>query len=275
MKSLITTIFLFTLFAIMFASQTMYQSNLEENKTFDIYNFTENNLVWNYTQQEDNIKDNFTKYTKLDYDQIHSKRITNIIHKGVDWFGYTLFEISKWAMEFGYTHPEYDFGFFMKFVLYWLYAMIAIALFPVIVPLIALIYLLIIGIKNGYLWIRKKITPKLNTQVKPSPKKMKKIIYTIIGIAVFVLFMFPIQDFADCYDSYVAECKECHERGMAYALCSGFCFESDNISSGCETDLDKNCEDNIPHGYCVSESYRWRLGILKLWGEEYYSHSYF
>jgi len=154
---LTTIIFLFVILFIMFSTQTLYQSNLEENKKFDIYNFTKNNLVWNYTQQESSIKDNFTKYTKLDYGQIQSERITNLIHKTVDWFGYTLFEISKWAMEFGYTHPEYDFGFFMKFVLYWLYAMIAIALFPVIVPLTALIYLIIIGVKRGYLWIRKKI----------------------------------------------------------------------------------------------------------------------
>lgn len=161
MRSLITALFLFAMFAIMFVSQTMYKSNLEENKTFDIYNFTENKLIWNYTQQEDSIRDNFTRYTKLDYGQIQSKRITNLITKLVDWFGYSLFEISKWAMEFGYTHPEYDFGFFMKFVLYWLYAMILIALFPIIVPLIALIYLLIIGVKKRYLWIRKKITLKL------------------------------------------------------------------------------------------------------------------
>lgn len=156
MKGLLFLMFVVFISCIMFSSQTLYQSHLDENKTFNIYNFTENNLVWNYTNSKNDIRNNFSHFTKLDYDKIQSKRITNLIHKAVDWLGYSIFELSKWAMEFGYNHPEYDFGFFTNFVLYYLYAMIAIAIFPIIIPLVALIYLTFIGIKKIYQWIRKK-----------------------------------------------------------------------------------------------------------------------
>src|SRR6056297_3981224 len=146
MRGLIFGIVLFVLFGIMFASQTLYHSHQENNETFDIYNFTENNLVWNYSSGEEMFRNNLSDMVSLDYSKIQSKRIGNLIHKFVDCFGYSMFEVSKWAMEFGYTHPEYDFGYFMNFVKYWLFAMIIIALFPSLIPLIALIYLMFVGI---------------------------------------------------------------------------------------------------------------------------------
>lgn len=161
MRGLIFGIVLFALFAMMFASQTLYHSHQENNETFDIYNFTENNLVWNYSSGEEMFGNNLYDMTSLDYGKIQSKRVGNLIHKFVDWFGYSMFEVSKWAMEFGYTHPEYDFGYFMNFVKYWLFAMIIIALFPILIPLIALIYLIFVGIKKIVSKIR---TPKTKTQ---------------------------------------------------------------------------------------------------------------
>lgn len=149
MRGFITIIFLFSMVALMFASQTMYHSYSEQNITFDIYNFTENTLVWNYTTSEESINNNFTT--------LETKRISKIIYKFVDFFGYSLFEISKWAMEFGYTHPEYNFGYLMNFIKYWLFAMIAISILPILVPLLALIYLVLVGLNK--LFFRKK---KLN-----------------------------------------------------------------------------------------------------------------
>ena len=161
MKSLFFGIILFAMFGVMLSSQTLYNDHLENNETFDIYNFTENNLVWNYTSGEDMFRNNISEMTGLDYDKIQSKRIKNLIHKCVDFFGYSMFEVFKWVIEFGYTHPEYDFGYFMQFVKYWLFAMIIIALFPILIPLIALIYLLFVGIKKIVGKIR---TPKTKTQ---------------------------------------------------------------------------------------------------------------
>jgi len=161
MRGLIFGVVLFALFGMMFTSQTLYHSHQENNETFDIYNFTENNLVWNYSSGEEMFRNNLSDMTSFDYSKIQSKRVGNLIHKFVDWFGYSLFEVSKWALEFGYTHPEYNFGYFMNFVKYWLFAMIIIALFPILIPLIALIYLMFVGIKKIVGKIR---TPKTKTQ---------------------------------------------------------------------------------------------------------------
>jgi hypothetical protein len=106
MRGLLFGIILFSLFGVMFASQTLYYSHQENNETFDIYNFTENNLIWNYTSSEDMIRNNYSKMTGLDYSEIQSKRIGNLIDKFIDFFGYSLYEINKWVMEFGYTHTE-------------------------------------------------------------------------------------------------------------------------------------------------------------------------
>ena len=142
--------FLFIVFAIMFASQSMYNYHQEDNISMNIYNFTENYLLWNYTSQKPHIIDAIANNTGIRYDTIQSVRISNLIHKTVDWLGFVFFETSKWAIEFGYTHPEYDFEFFMHFVKYWLFAMLAIAASPIIVPLIALLYLLCIGVGKLY-----------------------------------------------------------------------------------------------------------------------------
>ena len=52
----------------------------------------------------------------------------------------------------------------------------------------------------------------------------------------------------DCYQFHVDECNYCHNLNETYYLCSGFCGQPDNVSTWCETDLDKTCEENIPHG---------------------------
>jgi hypothetical protein len=107
-------------------------------------------------------RNNLSEITSSDYGQIQSKRIKNVVYKFLDFFGYSLYEINKWVMEFGYTHPEYDFGFFMNLVKYWLFAMMTIAIFPILIPLLALVYLALIGLNRIFkytkvkLWQRKK-----------------------------------------------------------------------------------------------------------------------
>jgi len=157
MRVLFFGIILFFLFGAMFASQTLYYSHQENNETFDIYNYTENNFIWNYTSGEDMIRNNYSKMTGLDYSEIQSKRIGNLIHKFIDFIGYSLYEITKWVMEFGYTHPEYDFGFFMNLVKYWLFAMMTIAIFPILIPLLALVYLALIGLNKIFKYIKEKL----------------------------------------------------------------------------------------------------------------------
>ena len=147
----LSKVMLICVFMMMFVSQQLYHVYQEDNQTFDIYNFTQNSnaLKWNYTLHKETIQSNFSDMTGLDYSKIQSNRINNIIHKTIDWAGYTTFEIMKWSMEFGYTHPQYNFKFFMYF-------MIVMMCFPIIIPLIVLIYLMIIGIKSICLRIQAK-----------------------------------------------------------------------------------------------------------------------
>jgi len=49
----------------------------------------------------------------------------------------------------------------------------------------------------------------------------------------------------NCYQGYIQECNDCHDQNGSWLYCSGFCIESDNISNGCEYDLDKSC-DSVP-----------------------------
>ena len=64
-------------FAVMFTGQLMYNAHQEENKEdFDIYNFTENNLVWNYSIMETDINKTII-ITKLSYGKIQTNRIQN------------------------------------------------------------------------------------------------------------------------------------------------------------------------------------------------------
>jgi len=156
MKNIFLVFVLYCAVMMMFVSQTLYNNHQEDNITFDIYNFTETALVWNYTSQQDTIKDNFSDMTGYDYDKIQSQRVSNIVNKFVDWVGYTLFEFSKWSIEFGYTHPEYDFEFFMNFLKYVLIITLIAALVPLIIPFIALLYIGVMGIKQGYNYIKNR-----------------------------------------------------------------------------------------------------------------------
>lgn len=146
MRGMFFAVLLVTLFAIMFASQMLYNANQEDGIEFDIYNFTENSLVWNYSYININISEGPIKIS----------RVENLVHKTVDWFGYSMFEVSKWAVEFGYTHPEYNFEYFFNFLRIYLYVLIVIAFAPVIVPATAIGYLICIGIKRGIVWVWRK-----------------------------------------------------------------------------------------------------------------------
>jgi len=104
---------------------------------------------------------------------------------------------------------------------------------------------------------------------------MLEVIFKVSVIVIFLLFILPVPDFMDCYDGYVEECLDCHSENLTYALCSGFCYEpeeSDLTGQGCSVHPSQDCYEEIPDDYCVIQYWRWRYGILKLWGEETYWH---
>lgn len=133
---LVFGVILLFIFLTMFVGQVI-QEEQKNNIDFDIYNYTENNILWNSSYGEKELNDN------LEYENIQSVRLNNIITKTVDWGGYTLTEIGKWGVEFGYDNPDYDFEFFVNVIIYFLYATIIIGFFPVVVPIIALVYICI------------------------------------------------------------------------------------------------------------------------------------
>ena len=145
---LTNTLLLIFMIISMFAAQTLYETHQKENVTFNIYEFTEKSLVWNYTNPNTDIIGNISEYEPVNYTEIQSKRIQNLIYKAIDFIGYSFYEIAKWSMEFGYTHPQYDFELFMDLVIYYIWAIIILSLFPMVIPVVALTYLAVIGIRK-------------------------------------------------------------------------------------------------------------------------------
>lgn len=148
------------LIAVMFASQLIYKEDFKDGTIRDIYNYTENTLVWNSSRFVPEMIDNTSSITHYDFGNIQSVRIKNIIYRFADWLGYTTFEMGKWAMEFGYTHPEYDFEFYfnwcMKIVKYIIIILLISVITPLLLPLVATIYLIGLGVKTLILWFKKR-----------------------------------------------------------------------------------------------------------------------
>ena len=142
-------------FLFMMAGQAAYKSDIESGEERDIYNFTESTLKWN-NSITDSFRENVGEDIQLlEYD-VTIGRFKNVLYKFIDFIGYSSFEGAKWGIEYGYTHPEYDLKFFLDLLIKILWITVIISLIPLVVPLIALIYLFFKGI---YCLI-KKITIK-------------------------------------------------------------------------------------------------------------------
>lgn len=148
-----TLFIIIILFAMMAVGQAMYESHQEQKIEFDIYNFTETTFVWNSTLFA---TENLNDTGNLSYDNLQSIRIINLLNKFIDWGGYSSFEVSKWVMEFGYTHHEIDYYQFLVILKYLVYLMAISIMIPAILPLVALIYVAFIGIRDLIKKFRKK-----------------------------------------------------------------------------------------------------------------------
>ena len=76
--------------------------------------------------------------------------------KWADAMGFTVVEISKWGMEFGFNHPEYDFDFTVDFFLNILWILVILACIPALPIIFAVIYLIYLGIKKLVIKINDK-----------------------------------------------------------------------------------------------------------------------
>jgi hypothetical protein len=146
MKSLA---FPLVLLMVVFAMLTISQNLYEDDPTRDIYNTTETLFDWNVTYQEQ-VAVAYYNQTPGEYAGVQSNRMQNIAYKTIDWMGYVSFEIAKSLVEFGFTHPEYDYRFFFNLVKFLLYTLVVVVCLPLVTPVLALLYLTWRGLVKLY-----------------------------------------------------------------------------------------------------------------------------
>lgn len=115
-----------------------------QDNTIDITNIT-NKMVWNESLYESNIQ-NTTEDMNLSTKSI--VHIKNIIYKGISNLGYIAFEVVKFGVELGYDNPDYNYIWFARIIIYILILCILLSLIPALPIIIALCYLIIVGIKK-------------------------------------------------------------------------------------------------------------------------------
>jgi len=137
---------------VMFVGQSVYESDVEYNTTRDIYNFTESTIKWD-SSIADRVEDSMNEKINLSEYDINTERAGSVLGKFVDFVGYSFTQVLKWGVEYGYTHPEHDLSFFLQFLIKILWIFVLLAFIPLIIPIIALIYLLF----KGMCWLFKKL----------------------------------------------------------------------------------------------------------------------
>lgn len=149
MKNIFFVVFAFVLIGIFASTSALHK----ENPDLNIYNFT-NDLNWNSTFEQRLVKEINTSLD-IDFASINNMRIKNMIYKTIDWVGYLLFESAKYAIELGFNYASDE--LIVTDWIVWLARIVVFCVaFPIIVPLIALIYILIELIIKGYKYVRLK-----------------------------------------------------------------------------------------------------------------------
>ena len=142
--------FMFGIILLMFIMLAGFGNIIhQEHIITNIHDFTESTLVWNYTP------------TNMTSDKPLLNRVTNIIHKTTDYIGFTSFEISKIAIEFGYKNPQYDYDFFFNMIRTWMMLILIFTILPQIFFILAIIYFLFLMIKKLFLFCKNKLQPKV------------------------------------------------------------------------------------------------------------------
>lgn len=136
-------LFLFGI-GMMMVGSVLYNEYPEQ--PMKLYNIT-NQMYWNNTYNEEVFEQVEGYY---DINEINNKRFINILNKAVDTFGYISFEVSKWGIEYGYSHPEIDFKLVFKI-------MVGLIILSLLHPIILLLGLIYYGIKEciNKLWRKK------------------------------------------------------------------------------------------------------------------------
>jgi hypothetical protein len=97
-------------------------------------------LVWEY---------NYT----IQSDVKEINRIENIIHKTLDWGGFSFFEITKGTVEYGYNNHNINYESLLYLIKWFIIIWIIVALLGQLPYIIAIFYVIGIGLQKAYKWI--------------------------------------------------------------------------------------------------------------------------
>lgn len=143
---LINLFIIIFIIATLMIGNTLYQSDLENQELRDIYNYTSSFPDINY---------NFTLEEPQNKEEIILKRIINIFYKFADFMFYSLMEVTKTGIEFGYENPKYNYDFAFDIFKLIIIIVIVSIFVPLIIPLIAIITIMCMGINNLIKKIKK------------------------------------------------------------------------------------------------------------------------
>ncbi len=130
---------------MIFLGVVLHESDVENNTERNIFNYTEAQFgQWNSSQWESKPLNN----TNLSMSEVFSFRVRNMIFKTVDLVGYSLFQGIKLGIEFGYEKAyAYEPERFISLAKVILIVVMIGFIVPIIIPVLALLYLLFEGLK--------------------------------------------------------------------------------------------------------------------------------
>lgn len=99
---------------------------------------------------------NRSYYENLYPEDENVDRLNRIVYRMIDFAGFSMFESIKWGAEFGYENPQYDYEFLFEFIKFTLILLVVAAFVPLVIPLIAIITIIFMGIGNLIKRIRNK-----------------------------------------------------------------------------------------------------------------------
>ena len=91
-------------------------------------------------------------------------------------------------------------------------------------------------------------------QLEKEKNLESKILLFLTGLPILIVLL-GIHRF-DCYYFHVVECEDCHNQGLGFSVCSGWCHNSTDIANYCYVDLTENCKTNIAHGCNIASNER-------------------
>jgi len=158
-KGLFLMLVMVFLGATLLVGQSLYLSDIESGEVRDIYNLT-NSL----TPQKNICYQLHNQSTILSIPEIKINRLENIACSLSEFMVTVAMETAKFGVEFGYENPQYDYDFFIGLFKFYVYIILFCAIIPVIIPLIALVYLLSVGVKKIISFVKFKIKKKNGTR---------------------------------------------------------------------------------------------------------------